>query len=109
MWNRVMFLVALTIAVALVPRVYLTLEAVIGLFPIKEGDIVTVDLDAALWLRAAFIAAHACVAWFVVLIWRGNATVSHKVLTLILLGELIAIYVVTMRFWYGGIPEIRLY
>lgn len=109
MWNRVIFLIALAIAVALVPHVYSTVEAVIGLFPIEEGDIVTVDLDAALWLRAAFIAAHACAAWFVVLIWRGNATVSHKVLTLILLGELIAIYVVTLRFWYGGIPEIRLY
>jgi hypothetical protein len=91
MWNRVIFLVALTIAVALVPRVYLTVEAVIGLFPIEEGDIVTVDLDAVLW------------------IWRRKGTLALNILTLILLTELITIYVATLRFWYGGIPEIRLY
>jgi hypothetical protein len=109
MRNRVIFLIALAIAVALVPHVYSMVEAVIGLFPIEEGDIVTVDLDAVLWLRAAFIAAHACVAWFVVLIWRRKGTLALNILTLILLTELITIYVATLRFWYGGIPEIRLY
>ena len=109
MWNRVIFLVALAVAVALVPRVYLTVEAVLGLFPIGKDEGVFVDLDFALWLRAAFIAAHACVAWFAVQIWRRSATLPLKILTVILLGELITIYVVTLRFWYGGIPEIRLY
>jgi len=109
MWNRVIFLVAFTIAVALVPRVYLTVEAVLGLFPIGKDEGVFVDLDFALWLRAAFIAAHACAAWFVVLIWRRKGTLALNILTLILLSELITIYLVTLRFWYGGIPEIRLY
>jgi hypothetical protein len=108
MRNRVIILVALTVAVALLPRVYLTVEAVRGLFPIDKDEVVFVDLDFVLWLRAAFIAAHAFVAWFVVLIWRRNATSLHKVLTLVLLAELIVIYAVTLRFWYGGI-EVTLY
>jgi hypothetical protein len=109
MWNRLMFVVGLTIAVALMRRVYLSLDAVIGLFPIREGDIVLVDLDFVFWLRAAFVVAHACVAWFVAQMWKGKSTLASKILTLVLLVELVVIYLVTLRFWYGGIPEIRLY
>lgn len=108
MWNRVIFVVALTIAIALMPRVYLTVEAAIGLFPIREG-IWLVDLDFVIWLRAAFVAAHACVAWFVAQMWKGKSNLASKILTFVLLAELIVIYLVTLRFWYGGIPEIRLY
>ena len=108
MRNRVVILVALAVVAALLPRVYLTVEAVRGLFPIAKDDIVFVDLDFVPWLRAAFIAAHACVAWFLVLIWRRKATLPLKILTLILLTELVTIYLVTLRFWYGGI-EVTLY
>jgi hypothetical protein len=101
-------LVALTIALVLLPRAYHTVETVIGLFPIAHGEIVTVDLDPAPWYSGLFIAAHACVVWFVALWWRGNATLWLKVLTLIALGELITIYLVTLRFWHGGV-EIPLY
>ena len=108
MWNRVAFLVALTISVVLLPRVYHTVETVIGLFPIAPGEIVIVDLDPAPWYSGLFIAAHACVVWFVALWRRGTATLWLKILTLIVLGELITIYLVTLRFWHGGV-EMSLY
>ena len=108
MWNRVIFLVALAFAVVLLPRVYDIAETLIGFFPINEGEIWFVHLDPAPWYSAVFIAAHACVAWCAALIWRRKATFSLKILTLILLGELIAIYVMTVRFWVGGI-EVSLY
>ncbi len=109
MWNRVIFLIALMIAVALLLRVSDTVETAIDVFPIDREQIQLVDLDFALWLRLAFIAGHACVAWFVIQIRRRNATLPLKILTFILFSELIAIYVVTLRFWYGGIEGIRLY
>ena len=108
MRNRVIFFAALAIAVVLLPRVYDTVEAVRDVFPIDEGVIVNLHLDFVPWYRAVFIAAHAFVAWFAVLIWRHNATSLHKVITLVLLAELIIIYAVTLRFWYGGI-EVTLY
>lgn len=103
MWNRVIFAVALTIAVALMRRVYLTADEVSGVFPIKEGDIVFVELSFASWLRAAFVVAYACVAWFVAQMWKGKSTVTSQILTLVLLVELIVIYSVTLRVWYGGV------
>jgi hypothetical protein len=106
--TRLATLAALTLAVLLLPRVYDTVETVIGLFPLIPGGVVFVHLDPAPWYRALFIAAHACVVWFVALWWRGNATLWLKILTLIVLGELITIYLVTLRFWHGGV-EIPLY
>jgi hypothetical protein len=108
MGNRVIFLAALAFAVVLLPRVYDTAETLIDVFPIDEGEVWFVDLDPAPWYSAVFVAAHACVAWCAALIWRRQATLSLRILTLILLGELIAIYVMTFRFWVGGI-EVRLY
>jgi hypothetical protein len=97
------------IAVVLFPRAYATVETAISVFPIDPPDaIVFVDLDPVPWIRVFFAAAHACVAWFVVLWWRGNATSWLKILTLIVLGELTAIYLAILRFWYGGI-SIPLY
>ena len=101
-------LAAVTLAVVLLPRVYLTAETLVGLFPIDQEASVFVDLDPAPWYRALFIAAHACVAWFVALWWRGTATLWLKTLTLLVLVELIAIYLMTLRFWHGGV-EIPLY
>lgn len=100
--------VAGIVVVALLPRVYLTVDAVIDVFPIDPGAIVFLHLDWGSRGRALFITAHACVAWFIALWWRGNATLWLKILTLVVLGELIAIYLMTLRFWYGGL-EIPLY
>jgi uncharacterized protein (DUF983 family) len=83
-------------------------ETVVALFPIEPHLITFVDLDPAPWYTAVFIAAHACVAWFVALWWRGNASLWLKILTLVVLGELIAVYLLTLRFRQGGI-EIPLY
>jgi hypothetical protein len=108
MSKRATFVIALTIVVALAPRVYVMVEAAINTFPMPEGVIQFVDLEFAWWFRAPFIAAHACVAWLVVLMWRGSATVSHKILTLMLLGEMTAMYLSVLRFWNNGV-EVTLY
>jgi len=41
MWNRVIFVAALAIAVALLPHVYLTVEAAWGLFPVDNAEILS--------------------------------------------------------------------
>jgi len=95
--------IALAIAVTLAPRVYLTVETARDVFPIDEGAIQFVDLEFAWWVRAPFIAAHVCAAWLVVLMWKGRATLSHKIVTLILLGEMATLYLTVLRFWQSGI------
>jgi len=67
-------IVAGVIAVVLLPRVVFTVDAAIAVFPIDPDVIHFVDLDPAPWYSALFVASHACVAWFVVLWWRGSAT-----------------------------------
>ena len=108
MLNRLVFVLALAIAVQLLARVYETAETLIGLFPLDKDLILFFDLEFGPLATAVFIAAHACVAWFVVRIRRGAAPLSLKVLTLILLGEVVAIYLMTLRFWYGGV-DMNLY
>ena len=108
MWNRVAFLVALAIAIVLTPRVYSTAEALIVLFPIDNDAIVFVDLDPTPGASAVFFGAHVCVAWCAALIWSRKAPLALKILTLILLSELIAVYAMIVRFRAGGI-EVPFY
>jgi hypothetical protein len=83
--------------------VYLNAQTAAGVFPIADGVITFVDLEFVPWFRAPFIAAHACVAWLVVLTWRGHATLLQKILMLILLVEMATIYVIVLRFWHSGV------
>lgn len=108
MSKRATLLIALAIVVVLAPRVYIMVEAATNSFPIPQGAIQFVDLEFAWWFRAPFIAAHAAIAWLVVLMWRGGTTLLHKIVTLILLVEMATIYLVVLRFWQSGV-EVSLY
>jgi len=99
MVKRVIFFATLFAAVVLLPRVYLTVDAAIDLLPVNEYLVPFVELEWALWYRAIFLAAHACVAADVFLIGRGKATLQLKILAVLLLCELITIYVSTFLFW----------
>ena len=96
-------LIPLAVAVALVPHVYVFVETAAEVFPVPEGVIEFVDLEFIWWFRAPFIAAHACVAWLGARMWRGNAALPERILTLTILGEMAALYATVLRFWAGGI------
>lgn len=103
MLNRLIFWVALAVAVVLLPRVYVTVHAAAGILPIQEGEVAVFDVNFGPWARAMFIAAHACIAAGVVLIWRAKATLQLKIVTLILFSELVVIYAITWLFWRNGV------
>lgn len=103
MLNRLVFWLTLAVAVILLPRVYVTLDVARNILPIQDGELAVFDVNFGLWARAVFIAAHACVATGIVLIWRANATSKLKILTLILFTELVVIYATTWLFWRNGV------
>jgi hypothetical protein len=108
MVKRVIFFGTLFSAVALLPRVFQTVDAAIDLLPVNEFLVTFVDLEWALWYRALFLAAHACVGGGAFLIGRREATLQFKVLTALLFCELITIYVTTFLFWRNDL-SIPLY
>jgi len=103
MLNRLLFVVAIATAIALLPRTYLTIHTAASIFPILKDEVVVFDVPFGPSVRAAFIAAHAFAAWFVWIIWRGKVTLAVKLLTLILFVELLAIYVITLLLKSNGV------
>jgi hypothetical protein len=108
MVRRVIFFGTLFAAVALLPRVFLTVDAAIDLLPVNEYLVPFVELEWALWYRAIFLAAHACVAGGVFLMGRGEGTLQLKILTVLLFCELIIVYATTFLFWRNDL-SIPLY
>lgn len=110
MQSRVILLAGLILlSLTLAPRVYILVEEATGLFPVDEGVIVLLHLPEGPWFRTPFIVAHACIAWGVVLIRTGHATLLLKVLMFVVLSEMVAIYLTTFRFWNNGFGEVPLY
>ena len=95
-------------AVALLPRVFLTVDAAIDLLPVNEYLVPFVELEWTLWYRAIFFAAHACVGGGVFLMLRREASGQLKILTVILLCELVVVYATTFVFWRNDL-SIPLY
>lgn len=108
MVKRVIFFGTLFAAVVLLPRVFRTVDAAIDLLPVREYLVPFVELEWALWYRAMFLAAHACAAGGIFLMRRGEATRQLKILTVLLLCELIVVYATTFLFWRNDL-SIPLY